>query len=252
MSVEASVAETRATVTIRQAPAPGLTMTLYRDTAFGRVPVPGVQSITATTMVVTDHAVPLNRPVTYGVALSDGQVFTAAPVTLVSELCLLTNPVSGAVADVWIATWPDRTFDTPSTVVKVPGRRSPIIIQDIEGAAASNPELLTRTRDQRLSVENLTATGELLLIRTVSVDVPDAYLAITNRAEKRLSNSSRSTSRLHALTVQEVGAESVTELGLGSTLGDLAAVVPGTLAALAQMFPGGTLLDIAATDWQSL
>lgn len=101
----------------------GLKLTLFRESGGRRVQVPGVKNLKAATSVFTDHTVPLNRPVVYVATMSDGSVLTANPITVQAELPLLTHPVTGATAPCTIQTWPEKTHDTPSTIVKVPGRR---------------------------------------------------------------------------------------------------------------------------------
>lgn len=126
------------------------------------------------------------------------------------------------------------------------------MLTDLEGMATSAPVLLTRTRAQERAVEDLVARGDVLLLRTLYPEMPDAFVAITGRTPRKVAEFSRSEARLHALAVQEIGAEDMNERGRGATLGELAAAIPsGTLGDLAGRFPGATLLDVAATDWKA-
>jgi endonuclease/exonuclease/phosphatase family metal-dependent hydrolase len=233
--------------------APPIRMSLYRESGEARVPVPGLQDVVAATTVVTDHTAPLNRDLVYTLELNDGTSTQAPPVQILADLPLLGHPVTGATARVIIQDWPDRTRETPTTLVKVPGRRSPVVLSDVESTPTSSPVLLTRTREAERELDDLVSTGDVLLLRTIYPALPDAFLAVTSRQTGRVQQfKGTSPERLNTLTSQEIGAEDIREAGVGDTLGDLAGAMPGaTLQQLADLFPGGTLLDIAVNDWRN-
>lgn len=232
---------------------PPIRMSLYRESGEARVPVPGFQDLVAETTVATDHTAPLNRNLTYTADLSDGTSVRSVPVQILADLPLLTHPVTGVSVQVIVQDWPGRTMDTPSTLVKVSGRRSPVVLSDVEGMGTSAPVLLTRTRDAERDLGGLVATGDVLHLRTIYPEVPDAFLAVTSRQSARvLQFKGTSPERLNTLTSQEIGAEDMREAGQGDTLGNIAGAMPGaTLGDLAALFPGGTLLDIAVNDWRN-
>lgn len=231
---------------------PQVRMSVFREDGEFRVPIPGLQNVVAATTVATDHTVPLNRPVTYSVELSDGSALVTATTQLNRTLPLLTHPVTGQSAAVTIQSWPERTNETPSTIVKVPGRRSPVVISDVEALGTSSPVLLTYTRAEERALEDLVALGDVLHLRTLYPELPDAFLAITQRQSVRVREfKGTATERLNTLSSQEIGAEDMREPGRGDTLGDIAGAMPlATLQDLADLFPGGTLLDIAVNDWR--
>jgi endonuclease/exonuclease/phosphatase family metal-dependent hydrolase len=232
---------------------PPVRMSVWREDGEARVPLPGLQNIVAATTVATDHTVPLNRPVTYSVELSTGETVSAASAQIAAPLPLLTHPVTGRSAPVIIQAWPDRNTETPSSLVKVAGRRSPVVLSDVEALGTSSPVLMTRTRAVERILEELVATGDVLHLRTLYPQLPDAFLAITARQSSRvLEFKGDSPERLNTLSAQEIGAEDMREAGRGDTLADIAGAMPGaTLADLSALFPGGTLLDIAVNDWRN-
>ena len=226
------------------------TMTLWSDADGVRRPVPGWANVPREIGVAVDNTVPLNRDVVYVLDFSGGQYSYAQPIYVPSDLPLLTDPVSGEVAPVWIEDWPDRNHETPAVITRVPGRRSPIALMDVEGMPTSAPVLLTRTPGQRDRVRSLARDGDVVVLRTTCPDVEDGALVITSRQESRLNKRATNTSRRHTLAVQEIDPADLREQAPGQTLGDIAAALPGkTLGDLAALFPGGTLLDIASTDW---
>ena len=235
-----------------EASAPPIRMSLFRESGEVRVPVPGLQDVVAATTVVTDNTAPLNRDLVYTLELNDGTSTRATPVQVLAQLPLLTHPVTGATAPVIIQDWPERTRETTSTIVKVAGRRSPIVLSDVESLGTSAPVLMTRTREDERAIEDLTATGDVLHLRTLYPELEDAFLAVTSRQTTRVQQfKGTSTERLNTLSSQEIAPEDMREAGRGDTLGDVSGAMPGaTLGDLAALFPGGTLLDIAVNDWR--
>lgn len=232
---------------------PPVRMSLFRSSGEDRVPVPGLQDVVAATTVVTDHTAPLNRDLIYTVELNSGTEIKATAVQVLADFPLLTHPVTGDTASVIIQDWPERTRQTPGTLVQVAGRRSPIVLADVESMPTTAPVLMTRTRAAERDLEALTATGDVLHLRTIYPELADAFLAIQSRQTSRIQQfKGTDPERLNTLSSQEIGPEDMREAGLGDTLGDISGAMPGaTLQDLANLFPGGTLLDIAVNDWRN-
>ena len=232
----------------------GGTLTLWRHTQDPAVPaetVAGARGVPATSMVVVDVAATLGVPVRYevvtgsGLAVLSDWITIAGPATPVGPACLVTHPVSGNTATVAIVDWQTLDRATQGEEMIIPGRAEALLISDVEMMPNSRPRLLTFTRADERALDDLLAPGEVVLIRTPCPGYPDTWVASRARTTARISR--QGPGRIHEITATHHLHPSPGVRATGDTLGNLHALVPGTLRDITVRWPG-TLLDIAATD----
>ena len=207
------------------------TMSVYRLVDGTRTLVRGTDKIRALSITLSDNDVPLNRAVRYELVLSDGTRLQSNTVYVQSvppalgnreSWPILSEPVTGKSARVAIVAWDQLDFARNSKLIRVPGRREPVVITDIEQSPESSPKLLTLTDDDAATLAALMADGSTLLLRSPCPGVEDAYVHVSSRSATRFAPAAASSqTRVHDLKVTEVAPADMDMLGRGDTLGDI-------------------------------
>jgi len=239
----------------------GTTVTIWRRVAgqTDRVAVRGADHLVRTDsgpIIAYDHEAPYGIPLEYLLEVSgiDLPLETEmVTLTLDGGKVAITDAIAGNAAETVILAWPDKDMARPSTVFQV-GDRNIAVLGDLVGFT-STIEFYCETTDSRTNLVNLlrNATQGIVQLRGPGgYDDVDCYLAVVGLSVRRWSQDGSDDRRVVAAEVVEVEGWAST-LGTKSfTLGDIAAALPSPpndLQDLADMFPGGTLLDIALADW---
>lgn len=230
--------------------------TLYRDDlASERVPVRGfVDRTDAIDFVAYDYEAPLERPTFYVLEVyrTAGRTEVAAgPVQLAATHPIVSNPVTGELVELAaVEVWPELNYKGRVSVIAVVGRRDPVVVSDAATSPSSQPVLRTDDVGTRQLLRDLLSTGQVVLLRAPEPDVEDAYLAVTEWTEQRITTAAADVRRRHQLTAEHSAPPALAVSAIGDTLADLEAAVPTTLAAVSTTFT--TLLEIAATDLEAL
>lgn len=244
----------RTVVTCTGLPANTSTVTLWRDVLGTPSPVRGWidhPTAGALTFVASDNEVPVGRPVVYAVDVTDttGVVTRtyAAPVTVAATRPLITEPVVGTTVELGaISQWPDVDHAGRSVAVQVHGRAGLVVMSDVMDAGTSSPVLRTDDAASRAVLRSMLAAGVVLVIRDPHPDVEDTWISVSKWSEARLTNINTDVRRHHTLEVVHTNGSDPGVPAIGSTLGDLAAKVPGKLSDIAARW--STLLQIAQAD----
>jgi hypothetical protein len=203
------------------------------------------------TAVIYDREAPLNTPVMYyaewiyiptSTVVRDNSGF----VTVLADRPLLSEPISGELAQVTIVVWPERSRTARASVLAVARRSNPIVISDLMGPASSSPVLRTDDVEQREALRLILESGLAVQLRATCVGVDDAYLAVQSWTMRRRSNNALDPVRFHDLTVIEIDQPNPQLEAIGDTLADLHAAEPGNLGDIADRW--STLLEIAQED----
>lgn len=255
----------RIVVTATGLAAEGGTLRIYREVDGTRVLLRGAVDVEVTgdTMVFLDYEAPFGVPVDYALIQtgSTGTVTgsgTPAPVTLMVASPWLTNPVTGSGVALTIQDWDELSFRARQTIVDVAGRAAPVVVSDVRSLPSSTLVVLTRTRADLSALRDLLNLGDVIHVRAICGAVENAYLAVGDVSETRITARSLKTDPRQAgsdwrrsvnLTVQEVEAPALTIAPIADTLADLNAYVPTTLQDIATTWPApDTLLTIAQTN----
>lgn len=229
----------------------GGTMTLYRTPAGGvRTPVAGAVAIPASSTVIPDVSVELERAVVYEVITANGTTAAAASVTVATvrsamgPMCLITHPVSGAVAPVVLVQWTKRDMTTQSSELEIPDRDEVIHLVGVEMLPTGAPDWLTLDADAAAALAAILKPGEIVLCRMACSDYPDVYVAVRSRSTERVGR--HGPGLLHAWTVTEHRHPSMGIRASGDTLQVLHDAMPTTLQSIANRWT--TLLSLASTD----
>lgn len=239
----------RVSLTLIGEPA-GTRVTLWRDDLSGAlVGVAGGADLAAGT--VLDDTPALNRPTWYRGVVSDGRQVVAGPVTVTSTVPVLADPSAGDAVQVTVAQWPE---------IEITGRATPLVV-DVADPDADPVVWLTAPEAQAVAqvtlrtddgptlrqVRAMMRPGRPLLLRGSQPGLEDPWLVITGRRERRVTSRVYDWARYHVLDVGLPRTPPDQTVPLhGDTLGDLAAVVPTTLGAIADRW--ATLGDIARAD----
>jgi len=239
----------------------GTTVTIWRrvlgETA--RTAVRGADHLVLTDsgpIIAYDHEAPYGVGLEYLLEVSEIDLpaeTESVTLTLEGGKVAITDAISGQAAETVILAWPDKDMARPATVFQV-GARNIAVLGELVGFT-STIDFYCETKDAR---ENLilvlkTATQGIVQLRGPGgYDDVDCYLAVTGLRVSRYSQDGSDPRRVVSADVVEVEGWAPT-LGTATfTLGDIAAALPSPpndLQDLADMFPGGTLLDIALADW---
>lgn len=255
MTVSA-VAQGQARVAITVSGLPTVDVTpwsLWRSDGAAAVLVRGAINLPAdgSTVVIYDREAPLNTPVMYyaewiyiptSTVTRDNSGF----VTVVAPRPVVSEPVSGQLAQVTIVIWPDKTRNARSSVLAVARRRNPIVISDLMGPASTSPVLRTDDVTERAALRLVLESGRGLQIRATCPGVEDGYYAVQAWTERRRSNNANDPVRFHDLSLIEIDQPNPQLRAVGDTLLDLHLAEPGNLGDIADRW--GTLLDIAEED----
>jgi len=240
----------------------GTTVTIWRrvlgETA--RTAVRGADHVVKTDsgpIIAYDHEAPYGVGLEYLLEVSGIDLpLETETVTLTLEggKVAITDAISGMAAETVILAWPDKDRARPATVFQV-DERNIAVLGPLVGFTSSI-EFYCETKDARENLVNVlsTATQGIVQLRGPggAYDDVDCYLAVLGLKVSRWSQDGSDPRRVVTAEVVEVENWAST-LGTKSfTLGDIAAALPSPpndLQDLADMFPGGTLLDIALADW---
>jgi len=145
-----------------------------------RVPVRGADNLpmTSDAAVFVDAEEPFGVELTYTLTIdgidAESELVT---VTLAGGKVALSDAIAGNAAEVVILAWPDKSYEVPGSVFKVPGRN--IVVSGQAGGWEGGLELVTETNDARANVIDLigSATSGILQIRQAGSD-PRRVLAL--------------------------------------------------------------------------
>lgn len=206
----------------------------------------GAPSTGRTLLVVVDHEVPINRPVTYQVLL-DGVIAGQTTVTIPTMVPLLGDPVRGQTIRVTIMRWNEHVHDRAQSMLWVAGRPDPIILDDVERCASSALVLLHNLDPASAAdLEQVISTSSTLCLRTPDVRVGDAWLSIKPGRKRRRFSAAPASVWVDECEAQMVAQPAPSTVAVGSTLGDLARTVPTALSTIATRWQ--FLADIALED----
>lgn len=169
------------------------------------------------------------------------------PVTLTADYPVLSHPVTGEQVQLTIVDWPELSYDNGRKVMRIPRRRSPVVMTGIEYMPTSSPELMTKTAAEMRRFRALVEPGDALLLRPSCPGIEDAYMSLATRTEARMTVRAADQVRIHEMDADHVEAPDMHLRGRGDTLGDLHQAVPTTLADIHARWPG-RLFDIADAD----
>lgn len=204
----------------------------------------GWDAVTAPAVaVIVDHEAELNVGVRYAVLISGVEV-EASTVTLASALPLLSDPIYGRHIPVTIQSWPEMSRETTGHELQVVGNPAPIIIEGVEMLPKSSITLIHPAGSAALLDAALTSSS-VLRVRPSCPHLPTEWVSVRSRRRRKFSQRPDSAD-VDALELTHLGMPAPDTVGVGGTLGDLAAEVPTTLAAIAARWT--TLADIAFED----
>lgn len=201
------------------------------------------------TAVVTDREYPRSRQFLYQLRYIDaltGSVVVSSEwvVPPVETLARVSNPVTGTGVDLTVVQWPERAFSSRSVALDVDGRTDPYVLTSPMRAPVSEVVLRTLTAGEWRSLERLLRRGAVVQLRPSAAAVDDVYLSVLDYRQARLTRRAEDARRVHTVSVVEVGMPAPDVEAPGSTLADLHAAFPGTLADIDAAFT--FLWEIAA------
>jgi len=219
-----------------------------------RVPVRGADNLpmTSDAAVFVDAEEPFGVELTYTLTIdgtdAESELVT---VTLAGGKVALSDAIAGNAAEVVILAWPDKSYEVPGSVFKVPGRN--IVVSGQAGGWEGGLELFTETNDARANVIDLigSATSGILQLRQAGgYEDVDAYVWVRKFAVVRWSQDGSDPRRVLALDVVEVEPWAPGLASSTFTWADVAAAYTGqTWADLADDFD--TWLEVAQGDFSS-
>ena len=219
-----------------------------------RVPVRGADNLpmTSDAAVFVDAEEPFGVELTYTLTVDGADAESElVTVTLAGGKVALSDAISGDAAEVVILAWPDKSYEVPGSVFKVPGRN--IVVSGQAGGWEGALELVTETNDALDNVVGLlkSATSGILQIRQAGGyhDV-DAYVAVRRFVPSRWSQDGSDQRRVIALDVVEVEPWASGLASSTFTWADVAASYTGlTWSDLADDYD--TWLEVAQGDFSS-
>jgi hypothetical protein len=175
--------------------------------------------------LVVDAELPFGVAVSYvAVVNSFAEYATSSTVyTLTGGKVALSDAVGGVAAETVILSWPERAYDTNSSVYRAGARN--IVVSGPLGQFASTVEFFVETTS---AVENLRtvlaeATSNTVQIRQAGgYDGVDCYVAVLKVAERRWSQDGSDQRRVIAVDVVEVDGWASTLEARGFTYQDVA------------------------------
>ncbi|MGC4106045.1 MAG: hypothetical protein QM753_06780 [Thermomicrobiales bacterium] len=232
--------------------ASGETMSVLRRVGSGAPqPVMGATNIPAADVTITDPEVPLNRPATWLVVLSDGSTVESAPVTVAAGLAVVSDPVAGITTTCWVVSL-DRELRRRgrADILQVEGDSALWVVWDLPTGQLAPVALMSRSADQAAQLDRMLASGNPLLVRCGCGQHRDRWIQPTgDTAELRITDVQAATPRLWQLG-DCVVFSTCPVLGVrarGATLGDVHRFVQlKTLGGIAATW--STLGEIAAAD----
>lgn len=230
--------------------ASGDTMTVTRVDVDAEEAVLGAVELPAASTILDDPAVPLNRPVTWRVVLSTGEVVVLGPITVQSVWPILSDPHAGVSVRVAIVDMGDRDSAQRGKAIDIEETSDVVFVWDVESAARWPLELLTYTDAERRTFDRLAGAGGPLLLRAACPIHDVGWFARdggSRRSRKLRKYQPRDERWAHEFTsVVVVGAQRPGERPTSDTLADVVAAAPSTLGAIAAQW--STLGAIAADD----
>ena len=205
-------------------------------------------------VVVIDHEAPFGAPVAYSAVwrTAAGVVSTSAlsPAVLIEvNYPRISDPITGAHAEMTVETWPTLDVETGTVVLDVHTYAGPAPLVVAGPARAAASQLVVRLDPGQaggpVALRALLETGRGVLLRAPLPTIK-GYLAVTRWAESRITQDPRDPRRRFTLDVRIVSPPEGGTAAAQSTLTDLAAAVPDTLTDIAATWP--TLRDIAVAD----
>jgi hypothetical protein len=136
----------------------------------------------------------------------------------------------------------DAEYDTPTGVHVVLGRPAPVTVATVRQASQGTFTFLTETRDERIRLHNLLASGNPLLFQsTQDSDIGNLYFAPLKTTQQRIVTLKTAQEYEWQIAYQEVDPPAGDPSAF-TTWADVAAVYP-TWQALIDANPGKSWLD---------
>lgn len=209
--------------------------------------------VTDPAFLVIDAELPFGVPVSYVAVVNSFAEYAtgASTYTLTGGKVAVTDAISGTSAEVVILSWPERAFDTNSTVYRTTSGRN-VVVSNALGQFTSAIELFAETTTSVDALRDMLAgaTSSTVQIRQRGgYDGVDCHVTVTGYRERRWSQDGSDQRRIFALEVTEVTGWASSLEARGFTLGDIATFygTSGTLADIDADF--STLLEIAQGDF---
>ncbi|MFD7705720.1 hypothetical protein [Streptomyces sp. NPDC059786] len=199
---------------------PDWEMSVYREAADGSrtlVRGPGGlwdhQVITSDTIVVEDYEAPLNTPVRYVVVT--GPVGTLTPGSRTTGYVTITHT---DIQEAWlkdpgnpqravrvlVQAAPDWDQPIQQSVLRVRGRRNPVILSGVRGGLEGDLAVWTRTDAERAALRLLLSSGNVLLWQAApGMGVDDMYVNVGNVSEGRTGRLAQEPWRTWTLPLTE-------------------------------------------------
>jgi hypothetical protein len=238
----------------------GLTLgddvSVYRQVAGERTLLRGGTGVDVLdpSFLVVDAELPFGVAVSYVAVVNSFAEYATGSTAyvLTGGKVALSDAVGGAAAEAVILSWPERAYDTNSSVYRAGARN--IVVSGPLGQFTSTIELFVETTSAVDNVRTVLAdaTSNTVQIRQAGgYDGVDCYVAVLKAAERRWSQDGSDQRRVFSLDVVEVGGWAPTLEARGFTLQDIADYYgpTGTLADIAADGRFSTLLGLAQADF---
>ena len=219
-----------------------------RATAWHGVPrlVRGWHNVEAPSeAIVIDHEVELNQAVVYTLTI-DGQDVFSHTFSVPSATPVISDPRRGHHIAVTILDWPEAISERTGQVLHVDRSSSPVLIDGVELAPTSVITVIHNVDEgsaQRLA--EVIAGQSVVRIRPACADLPTVWASIRGRRRRKFSRRPDSVA-VDVLELHHIDQPDQELRAIGSTLGDLHAAVPTTLADINARW--ATLGDLAFED----
>jgi len=183
------------TITCTFVPLTANTITIYRQSSAGKIPLRGAtNALIAGTFVVNDFEAPLNENLIYTAVTFDNAGVPSSEsiaqiINLSSVYTWLADPITpSSAAPVRIKDFPMRSNPIDFTLLNVVGSDAPIMVAGARQMGAGKLSILTSTLNELNTLRALLATSPVLLLRAPSAtwDIGSAYIAVGNVDEKRV------------------------------------------------------------------
>jgi hypothetical protein len=238
----------------------GLTLgddvSVYRQVAGQRTLLRGGTGVDVLdpSFLVVDAELPFGVAVSYVAVVNSFAEYATGPTTysLAGGKVALSDAVGGLAAETVILSWPERAYDTNSSVYRAGARN--IVVSGPLGQFTSTIDLFVETTSAVDNVRTVlaSATSNTVQIRQAGgYDGVDSYVAVLKAAERRWSQDGSDQRRVITVDVVEVSGWAPTLEARGFTLGDIATYYgpTGTLADITADGRFSTLLGLAQADF---
>jgi hypothetical protein len=175
-----------------------------------------------------DELAPLGVPITYRLIITylDGSAVAVSSNTVMitgTAGCYLSNPATGAVLRVTLASWPDRARAARRALLSVLGRADPVALSDVHATPAGRWTLYTTSDADTVALVALLTAGAIVVLRTQpGSSIVSCTASVGDVTETRYSAFGGDQRRWVKVEIQEIEPLPATALPLPATLGGLA------------------------------